>query len=354
MAKASTRSSANTDLFIGTLRAHVGLFGTKVDPAKLAKFDSAGPNGGRLKYEQRAIASPVGEDVEQQDDAPVRSDPLADVEAGPTPPITPDFDAPPIPTDCGRPASSALVDGEFRQVLVEDGSGEVVEADAVRRGVFAPAPDGSERFVDLTDQVEAITSRTKLDRIEVVATIDSTQVRRERVVGAYYLGAQEVPKDATDPETYVPAAAAMRMLFEALRRRREVAVVKYTTRSRQQLGVIMPHAKTGTLVLLSLVFHEDFRVPPPRALAIAKAQVSEGAVSMMEEFCEAIHDTVDALDELRDDAVALREELMARAEAGEMDVQVVEALPEPEAAPDLMETMQASIAAAQARRAGKV
>jgi non-homologous end joining protein Ku len=130
-------------------------------------------------------------------------------------------------------------------------------------------------------------------------------------------------------------------------------VVKYTTRSRQQLGVIVPHAKTGTLVLLSLIFAEDFREPPARALAIAKAQVAEQHVEAMGMILDALHDTVDALDELRDDAVALREELFARAEAGEMDVSVVEPLPEPEAAPDLMETMQASIAAVEARRAGK-
>lgn len=351
MAEAAKRSSANTQLYIGTLKASIGLFSTKADPAKTAKFDTAGPNGGLLKYEQRGVAVPVGEEPEQAG----TSDPLAatheaqratlaavhraeddafEREFGALPggsfaEFTP---APPAPVE---PAGS-LVDGEFRQVLVEDGSGEIVEAGAVRRGVRRE--DG--KFVDCTDQLDAIEARTKLDRMEIVKCIDGTRIRRDRVIGSYFVGAQDGD-----------AKAKLRLLYDALRSRREVAVVKYTTRSRQQLGVIVPNGTNGTLVLLTLVFAEDVREAPSKATSIQKVQMPEAQVLVMCKLLAALHGHVDDLDALRDDAVALREELMVRALAGEMDASVVEPLPAPEETPDLAEALEASLSAV---RAGKV
>lgn len=332
MAKAASRSSGNTELFIGTMKAAVGLFGTQAKPEKTAEFDTAGPNGGVLKFEMRGAAAPVEKTETDQPDVPVHSDPLA----------VADDAAATIEGDLRgqldhheRDSGGALVDGEFRRVLVEEGSGVVVEPDQMRRGVRLA--DGS--FVDCTAQLAAIGERTKLDRMEIVKCIDSTQVRRERVVGSYYVGAQDAD-----------AAPKLRLLYEALRRRREVAIVKYTTRSRQQLGVLMPHAKTGTLILLSLVFAEDFREPPAKAKAVAKVQVRESNVLGMAKLLAALHGHVDDLDELRDDAIALREELKARAEAGEMTT-VVEPLPVAEEDVDLENALVASL---DAVKAGKV
>lgn len=331
MASAASRSSGNTDLYIGTMRVEIGLFGTQAKPGKEASFDTAGPNGGVLRYEQRGVPKPLDEATETAPDAPVLDaltgeDPGSDV---------------PFPEDGNARAAMAAMDagtveGEFRQVLVEEGSAEVVEPDAVRRGVRLE--DG--RWVDCTDQLAAIVARTKLDRMEIVRCIDSTQVRRERVIGAYYIGAQ-------DPK----GAPVLRLLYEALRARREVAVVKYTTRSRQQLGVIVPHAKTGTLVLLSLVFAEDFREAPSKATLIQKAGVRADHVEVMGQLLEAMHGTIDVFDELRDEAISLREELRARALAGEMDAAVVEPVEVVEETPDLEEALGASLAAV---RAGKL
>lgn len=352
MADAAKRSSANTQLYIGTVKASIGLFGTKADPAKTAKFDTAGPNGGPLKYEQRGVAVPVGEEPETAG----TSDPLEAVheleraalvaahkgeddaferEFGALPGGSFAEFAAPAPAPAPVEPAGALVDGEFRQVLVEEGSGEVVEAGAVRRGIRRD--DGA--FVDCTDQLDAIDERTKLDRMEIVKCIDGTRIRRERVIGSYYIGAQDGD-----------AKAKLRLLYDALRKRREVAVVKYTTRSRQQLGVIMAHG-SGTLVLLTLVFAEDWRDAPSKATSIQKVAMPESQVLAMCKLLAALHGHVDDLDGLRDDAVALREELRARALAGEMDASVVEPLPAPEETPDLMEALSASL---DAVRAGKV
>jgi len=352
MADAAKRSSANTQLYIGTLKASIGLFSTRADPAKTAKFDTAGPNGGHLKYEQRGVAVPVGEEPEQAGP----SDPLAgthELERAALAAAHKDEDdaferefgafaggsfaefasAPPAaPVEPG----GVLVDGEFRQVLVEEGSGEIVEAGAVRRGVRRD--DGA--FVDCTDQLDAIETRTKLDRMEIVKCIDGTRIRRDRVIGSYFVGAQDGD-----------AKAKLRLLYDALRERREVAVVKYTTRSRQQLGVIVPNGTNGTLVLLTLVFAEDVREAPSKATSIQKVQMPKEQVLVMCKLLAALHGHVDDLDALRDDAVALREELMVRALAGEMDASVVEPLPAPEETPDLAEALHASL---EAVRAGKV
>lgn len=322
MAEAATRSSANTELHIGAMKAKVGLFGTKAAPAKTQQFDTAGPNGGVLKTEKRAAAAPVGETVEGQPDQPV-FDPLGG---------DPGSDAPPVEEPAAA-GGGALVDAEVVNVLVEEGTGEVVDPDDIRRGVRMS--DGT--FVDCADQLAAIVERTKLDRIDIVAFIDSTRIRRERVTGSYYVGAQD-----DDASVY------LRLLFEGLREKRAAAVVKYTTRSRQNLGVIIAGGRTGSLILLDLVWSEDWRPPPVKATAIQKVSVSEAHVEKMAEFIDAMHDTVEAVDELRDDAVALREELRARAEAGEMDAEVVDPLPEPDTVPDLEETLKRSLDAVAA------
>lgn len=333
MASASSRSSANTDLYIGTLKAAIGLFGTEAKPGKEEKFDTAGPSGGVLRYEQRGHAAPVEEAREEPEQVPVGVDALTG-------------DPGPEEGARGTGVHEALaaafggsevtrVDGEFVQVLIEAGTEQVVLPEDVRRGVRLD--DG--RFIDVTDQLDAITERTKLDRIEVVRCIDATRVTRERVTGAYYIGAQDAE-----------AQPILRLLYEALRARREAAVVKYTTKSRQHLGVIVPHAKTGTLMLLSLIFAEDFREAPAKATAIKGVAVSQAHVDVMTQILAAMHGTVDVFDELRDDAIALREELKTRALAGEMDVAVVEPVPVAEEAP-IEDALNASLAAV---RAGKV
>jgi DNA end-binding protein Ku len=192
-------------------------------------------------------------------------------------------------------------------------------------------------FVDLTEQIEAIEARTKLDEMRVIRFMDAGQIQRERVVASYYIGAADNA-----------APRPLRMLYEAMRAKRRVAIVKLTKRSRQTLGVITAHGRTKTLVLNEMIWMEDFREPPPKALAIREAVVTEREVRACCKLIEAMSDTREALDELRDDAIALREELRARAEAGEMDVTVVEPVPVADAQEDLEAALEASLAAVRA------
>jgi non-homologous end joining protein Ku len=342
MADAAKRSSTNTTLFIGTLEARIGLYGTNAKPSGLpGDWSTAGPNGGRLKYEMRG--APAAEPVEVAAVVPGSSDPLATAEL-PRQEAEAYIEArgeaerarDALEAVAPRPSSAgALVPGEFRQVLVEEGSGEVVAPDQVRRGVRLE--DG--RFIDCTDQLAAIEARTKLDRIEVEKVIDGTRVHRERVLGARYVGAQDAD-----------AIAKLGLLYHALRRRREAAVVKYTLRQRQYLGVIVG-TKRG-LMLLDLVWAEDWRDAPAKALAVVEADVPEEQIEAMSSLLGALHGTVDTLDELRDDAIRLREELLLRAHEGEL-TEVVTPLPTQPEADSLEDALQASLEAVRSR-GGKV
>lgn len=319
-APASSKAATLTKLVMGSVKAEVGLFTVKASPSKLADFDRAGPSGGKLRVEQVAIE--VEAEEQSPGDEPVRMDPLTEE------PVAEPVAEPPV--DVSAPPSA---EGEYKSVLVEEGTDKVVAPDQVRRGVRLE--DG--RFIDLTDQIAAIETRTKLDKMEIVSFMDVGQLQAERVVGAYYIGAAD--KAAPRP---------LRLLFEGLKAKRRVAIVELTKRSRQSLGVIRAHGKSGTLVLHEMIWHEDFRVPPPKALAIRQAVVTEAEVASMCSFIDAMADTREALDELRDDALSLRSELRARAEAGEMDVKVVEPVPVIEEQDDLEAALEASLAAVRA------
>jgi non-homologous end joining protein Ku len=321
MAKAATRSSTNTKLVVGSLTAEVGLFTSVQDASKLklASFQTAGPNGGALKFQERAQALPA---ADRTDDVPVQGSPLGSA----------------APAE--RPAPSAApVDGEFVRKLVEEGSGAVVEPSEVRRGLFVGEGD-ARRFVDVTDQLAAIEQRTKLDQIEVVATVDRTAMRMRRVLGAHFVG-------ATDEES----SPILRLLYESLHRTRRVAVAKFTTGGRQKLGVIAPDRATQTLMMLQLAFSEDLRSAPAKAKAIQNVVVSEEHVQVMCDILDAFGDSPDVLDTLTDDAVKFRAELHARAAAGEMDVEVVEPVVAPQPEPSLMEALEASLTAIAGNRA---
>jgi DNA end-binding protein Ku len=369
MASATKKASSLTTLKIGNVEVPVGLFSTVAKPGGVATFDTAGPNGGVLKAQSVARPVPVDDLPVDVPDEPVHSDPLADDEPsfaavapdesrwtaddvaavlgegfppGDEPaPVKPD-DAPvsiermssdpepPLIEPEWAQARATVVDGVYGRELVEEGSGVVVAPADVRRGVRLE--DG--RFIDCTARLAQIEKDTHLEQMQVIGFVDSTQVARYRVKGSQYVGAA----DETAPR-------ALRIMLEGLKRTRRMALVKLTKRSRQTLGVI--GVARGVLILLELVWAEDFREPPARALRVQKEAVSEREVAMFADLVQAMAVPMSALDELRDDAIALREELRAQAEAGEIPEDVVDAeVVGP--ADDLMAQLEASLAAAGA------
>lgn len=351
MAKATSKAATVTTLAIGKVEVGVGLFTAHADPKKkLVEFDTAGPNGGVLKMRSVARPAPVEEAVERPAE-PVVGDPLGDdlfadappshtlaaAAPGPTPleavPVVDEpamaaagltgeqfaasgvaaEDTPGWPGARPEPQFLAAPDGQYGTELVEEGTGEIVLRENVRRGVRLE--DGS--FVDCTHELERIDTVTKLEKMTVVGFVDSTAIARYRVSKAYWLGAMDER-----------APYALRVILEGLKRRRRVGLAKVTKRSRQSLGVIA--ARGDCLMFLELVWAEDLREAPAKAKAVARAKVSEQSVERMAALVDAMALTPAAVDELRDDAIALREDLHARALRGEVEAQVadVEALEE--------------------------
>lgn len=308
MAEAAKRVAATTTLTLGDVRIPIGLFSTSAKSASPVKFDTAGPNGGRLHYEQRG--RPAVEDGGAPGEEAKR-DALAD-DPGPERPIEDRAEAPAQRAGLLEPTQ----EGIYAQVLVEDGSGEVVPSDAVRRGVRLE--DGS--FVDLSARIEAIEEQTRLEAMDVIAFVDVAHVPREYVTGSYYVGV-----DAEED------ARALALLYRAMRATRRGAVVKWTKRSRQAFGVIVPHGRSGTLIALELMWAEDIRQPPKRALRVRETHetLPPQAVEAAIELVQAMSAPPSVLDEQRDDALALREELLARALAGEIESDSAPEPPQP-------------------------
>lgn len=211
---------------------------------------------------------------------------------------------------------------DLQKVVAEDGDGN--KAGDIQNGVqegsiYARSPvprkgvrkeDGT--FVDLTDQIEEIGERSTLEEMRVVSFIDSSHVPRERIIGSYYLaGDTAVPGQ-------LPPTRLLATLMKAMRAQRRVAVVRFSKRKGQTLGILVAR-RDGAMVVLELAFAAQERKPNPTCLAPNQVEVPTGDVAGAVELIEAMAGKRDSLDAIRDPRVTMETELMARAAAGELD-----------------------------------
>lgn len=323
MAKAADKATAITTLVIGQVEVPVALFSTQAQPGKLpSDFTTAGPHGGKLKAQAVARPAPVSEPVDEPAPEPAAIDPLA--EEIPAAVAEPLIDAQEVAEQArenfrenfdrsmaGRAATKQAerwysgggsVDGEYGRELVEEGSGDVVAPEDVRRGIRLD--DG--RFIDCTEQLAQIDERTRLDRIEIVGFVENSSIPRLRVQKGYYLGS---------PAAVAPKA--LRLLYEGMKSTRRAGIAKLTKKSRQTLAAIVPFR--DTLALLELTFARDFRPPPERAMAMHRTEVTEAEVQMMTDLIRSLSETPGIVDTLEDDAIVLREQLRDAALRGEVE-----------------------------------
>lgn len=332
-APATTKASSKTTLKWGTIEVPIGLFKTTKDPAKEIKFEHGGPNGGRLVTRARPQTS-----EEQAAEAPAHEDPLA-LDPGPEPDRPPVEDAPAragaLPTVTSAPTGVP--------VLVEEGTEQIVEREEVRRGVWrtlASSDDGEtsdEEFIDCTEQLKHIEKQTALEVMEIQGAIDATRVPSERVIGSYDVG--------TDGEG---APKVLELLCQGMAANRRALVVKWTKTRRQACGVLVARKRRGgtagggwSIMLLQLAWPEDWRKLPKRA-EIPGGLCSPAEHEKASELIRAMADSSALLEEQRDDALAMREELFQLAETGRVeDFEMPPSEPEPE----LMDTLEASLEA---------
>jgi non-homologous end joining protein Ku len=272
---AEATRGTKTTLVFGLLATPVQLFKTTGEPGKDAKWETAGPSGGALRRDA-SVSRPLSE---------TKGNPLASAEIPAS-----------EPGGARESASSS--------VLYEGETGAVVSSAEVRRGVRRE--DG--KFIDLTEQIDAIAERSKLEEMEIVSFVRRDAIPRARAIGSYYLA----PAEGADPRV-------LRLLLEAMREENRVAVVRWTKTKNQALGVVAPGAR-DTLVVLELAWAEDVRVPSTRCL-LAEVAITPDEVAAARELVREMSESVTAgsLATLRDDARRLREELLSAARSGRLE-----------------------------------
>lgn len=179
--------------------------------------------------------------------------------------------------------------------------------------------DGS--FLDLTEQIARIETHTQLNEMNVIAFIRREQVPREMIQGSYWIGVNGPGGGRT-----------LKLIHAATKKVGRVAVVRWTKRTRQAYGILLPH-RSGALIAVELAWADTWREPDERImLPYVAAEVTDEEVATAARLIDAMGDSRAILEEMEDDAVVLRRELVRAARAGE-DVtnflaEVPDALPE--------------------------
>ncbi|MCA1571671.1 MAG: hypothetical protein LC798_15425 [Chloroflexi bacterium] len=188
-------------------------------------------------------------------------------------------------------------------------------------------------WLDLTDRLAEVDRLTKVDGLEVVATIASNAVPRQRVRDAHYVA-------GSDPATYKVLA----LLWDALRAEGAAAVVRWTKRTAQALGIVVARgggAIPAHLVLLELEWAQNMRPVPERASGPVHAVTTADERDAAAELVMAFYRPVSALDELADTRLAKRAELLALARDGKLDAYdpPPEPMPEPDDAAEVAQAL---------------
>lgn len=165
-----------------------------------------------------------------------------------------------------------------------------------------------DRFVDVTDELAEIDEAVQIEGLVVEAFVDARSVPRERVVGAYFVGA----RDRGAPKV-------LRLLRDAMRSTGRVALVRWTKRTNQAVGVLSPH-RSGALLLTELAFADVAREPDPSCVSpLEQATVSESEVQSAVYLVRAFSERPVAIEEVVDERTVLRARLRDLAEAGRLE-----------------------------------
>lgn len=287
--KQVARASSTTEFAWGAMSAEVALFKTTAE-SKLAEFDTL-----REPAEEEAPT-----DLSGLLTASLPSDPLAEAAA---------------------PTIAPVAEGaEFGGVMPPP-------KPKPRKGIYRA--DGT--FIDLTEKLEAIDEATQLEEMRVVSFIRREVVPRERIIGSYYVAAKSKP-----------AAKILRLLRDAMAHAERVAVVRWTKRSRQALGVIVPR-RGGAIEILELEWARNWREPNPRCLMHAAAPVTPQELTLAAELVHAMGDNRSSLDDLEDDRIVMRENLRHAAEEGLLDSWDAPSAPEREETADVLAGLEESL-----------
>jgi len=287
MAEKASRAAVTTVLKIGPVKAPVVLMKATADLSKSHKWEQRTPeeddNIAKMRKRIKELTPEAPASAVAPPAAPPEGDPLGDGEAKPE-------------------QTQAEID-ERREV-----EEQLATALKPRKGILKD--DGA--YVDLTDEIENVAERSKSEFMEVVSFIDQGHVPNARITASYYLAGGD------DQEGLLAPSPVLVMLATAMRRANRYMLVRFSKKKGQTLGIVKPQ-RDGSLLLVELVFAEQWREPGPKALRHSQAQVPEERIEQAEELIEAMAGRRDSIDDIFDLRAQMENELIAKAKAGEMD-----------------------------------
>src|SRR5437868_8006574 len=222
---------------------------------------------------------------------------------------------------------SAKTGTRIRQKRVDPSTGDEVAFDDIVKG-YELTP---ERYVLIsTEELEALDPKAT-KTIDIEDFVDLEEIDPIYFDHSYYLAPT------------AGGAKAYRLLLEAMNESGKVGIGRVVLRSKQQLCALRP---TGDVLTLTTMLWGDEVLPADRLdelESIAEAEASDRELKMAEQLIESLSadwDPAEFRDEYREQVLNLIE----RKAAGE-EIAVQPQAEEPEAAPDLMAALEASLAA---------
>lgn len=168
-------------------------------------------------------------------------------------------------------------------------------------------------WIDLTDQLALIDERTRIEGMEVVATITGHAVPRTWIRDSHWvtLAGGAGQRDAK----------VLALLWFALRETDEAAVVRWTKRTNQSLGIIVATGmrsvpESMALCVLEVEWPQNRRKPGPRSTTPISAETSDRERAAAIELVRSLHEPPGVLVALRDERAGARADLLSAAREG--------------------------------------
>jgi hypothetical protein len=170
-------------------------------------------------------------------------------------------------------------------------------------------------WIDLTDQLATIDERTRIEGMEVVATITGHAVPRTWIRDSHWvtLAGGAGQRDAK----------VLALLWFALRDTDEAAVVRWTKRTNQSLGIIVATGvrsvpESMALCVLEVEWPQNRRKPGARSSTPISAETSDRERNAAVELVRSLHEPPSVLVALRDERSGARADLLSAAREGRL------------------------------------
>jgi hypothetical protein len=292
------RASQTTTLIFGGVSAEIGLVKSSSKP-KEARHEvrrmigdlPADEAQARAMSEWMARNGITTETVQNIADGLAENVEAIEAEAGPLD----------VPREWREAVPGAPVDGPF----------DALPPERVEHGVTLD--DGT--WIDLTEQLAMIDERTRIEGMEVVATIVGHAVPRTWIRDSHWvtLAGGAGQRDAK----------VLALLWFALRETDEAAVVRWTKRTNQSLGIIVATGlrsvpESMALCVLEVEWPQNRRKPGARSSTPIGAETSERERAAAIELVRSLHEPPSVLVALRDERAGARADLLAAAREGRL------------------------------------